>query len=138
MPHLTVEYSRNLEAKLDIDALVQALHEVASNIEALPVAGIRTRAVARDYYRIADCDADNLFVHLVLRIAPGRPFELRKEIGDTIFAALCKHLEPVYSAAPLAISFEVQELDDDFRWKQNNLRDYMSKRTGASNPGSGA
>ncbi len=129
MPHLTVEYSNNLEADIDIDALIRVLHDTAANIEALPVGGLRTRAVARKHYRIADGHPDNAFVNLVLRIAPGRSFDVRKAVGEALFQALCHHLEPIYSSSAIAISLEIQELDADLRWKRNNLREYMAKRS---------
>jgi len=128
MPHQTIEYSANLEPQLDIDALVRVLHETAAGIDALPIGGLRTRAVARQHYRIADGHPDNAFINVFLRIAPGRPFDVRKAAGEKLFEALCDYLEPIYSSSPLAISYEIQELDADLRWKQNNLRDYMTKR----------
>ena len=128
MPHQTIEYSANLEPQLDIDALVRALHETAAGIDALPIGGLRTRAVARQHYRIADGHPDNAFINVFLRIAPGRPFDVRKAAGEKLFQALCDYLEPIFSSSPLAISYEIQELDADLRWKQNNLRDYMTER----------
>ncbi len=128
MPHQIIEYSANLESAVDIDALVKALHETAAGIDALPVGGLRTRAVARQHYRIADGHTDNQFINVVLRLAPGRPFEVRKAAGEKLFEALCDFLEPVFSTSPLAISYEIQEIDADLRWKKNNLRDYLAKR----------
>lgn len=129
MPHLTVEYSKNLAASVDIDAMLQVLHEAAANIEALPVGGLRSRAVAREHYRIADGHPDNTFINLTLRLAPTRSFDVRKEIGETLFQVLCDYLESTYASTPLAISFEIQEMGAELRWKQNNLRDYMAKRS---------
>ena len=77
---------------------------------------------------VADGHPDNGFINVFLRIAPGRPFEVRQAAGQELFQALCDYLEPIYSSSPLAISYEIQELDADLRWKKNNLRDYMSKR----------
>jgi 5-carboxymethyl-2-hydroxymuconate isomerase len=128
MPHQIVEYSKNLDAIVDIDALLEVLHQTASGVEAFPLAGLRTRAVSRSHYRIADCHADNGFVHVVLRIAEGRSLEVRRAAGDRIFKALCDFLEPVQTKWPLAISFEMQTIDPDLRWKKNNLRDYLAKR----------
>ena len=129
MPHLTVEYSKNLASNVDIDAMLQVLHEAAANIEALPVGGLRSRAVAREHYQIADGHPDNSFINLLLRLAPTRPFDVRKEIGETLFKVLCDYLESTYASTPLAISFEIQEMGAELRWKQNNLRDYMAKRS---------
>ena len=128
MPHQTIEYSANLEPKLDIEALVRVLHETAASIDALPIGGLRTRAVARQHYRIADGHPDNAFINVFLRIAPGRSFDVRKAAGEKLFQALCEYLEPIYASSPLAISYEIQELDADLRWKQSNLRDYLAAR----------
>lgn len=128
MPHQVIEYSANLEPRLRLPDLVAVLHETAASIDAFPLAGLRTRAVRRDAYRIADDHRDNGFVHVVLRIAHGRPLDIQKDAGERIFEALCKHLEPVYAESPLAISFEMQEINPDLRWKRNNLREYLAKR----------
>ena len=129
MPHLTVEYSKNLETNIDIGELVRVLHETAANIEALPVGGLRTRAVAREHYQIADGHPDNAFVNLLVRLAPTRPFDVREAIGETLFGVLCQYLEPIYASMPLAISFEIQEMGAELRWKRNNLREYMARRS---------
>ena len=128
MPHQTIEYSANLEPELDIEALVKVLHETAAGIDALPIGGLRTRAVAREHYRIADGHPDNTFINVFLRIAPGRPFDVRKAAGEKLFKALCDYLEEIYSSTPLAISYEIQELDADLRWKKNNIREYLAAR----------
>ena len=62
MPHQIIEYSANLDADMDVDALVSAMHDTATGIDALPMAGIRTRAIRHDHYKIADGHEDNLDV----------------------------------------------------------------------------
>lgn len=128
MPHQIIEYSANLGSRIDIDGLVVRLHDTAATIDALPVGGLRTRAVARTHYRVADGHPDNAFINVMLRLAPGRSQEVRKAAGEALFAALCEFLEPTYSTSPLAISCEIQEIDAELRWKQNNLRTYMAQR----------
>lgn len=128
MPHQIIEYSANLESLVDMHALVDSLHETAMGIEGLPLGGLRTRAVRRDIYQVADQHPDNAFVHMVLKLGHGRDEETRKGFGETIFASLCEILEPVSSTSPIAISFEIQEIDAVLTWKKNNLRDYMAKR----------
>ena len=128
MPHQTIEYSANLEAELDITELICVMHDTAANVEALPLGGLRTRAVAREYYRIADSHPDNTFINVVLRIAPGRSNEIKKDAGDILFETLTNYLESIYSHAPVAISLEIQELDAEFRWRKSNTREHMAKR----------
>jgi 5-carboxymethyl-2-hydroxymuconate isomerase len=128
MPHQIIEYSANLESKMDVQALVDGLHQVAMDTDGLPVGGLRTRTARREQYQVADCDPDNAFVHVILKLGHGRPVEVRRAYGEKLFAALCELLEPVSSASPLAISFEIQQIDPELTWKKNNLREYMTKR----------
>ncbi len=128
MPHQIIEYSANLDARMDIQALVDGLHENAMGIEGLPLGGLRTRAARRENYKIADEHPDNAFVHMILKLGHGRDEDTKKRFGEAIFDALCQLLEPVSYSSPLAISFEIQEIDAVLTWKKNNLREYMAKR----------
>jgi len=113
---------------MDVRALVDGLHQAAMETDGLPIGGLRTRAARRDLYRVADRHPDNAFVHVILKLGHGRPKAVRKEFGEKLFAALCKILEPVSASSPLAISFEIQEIDAELTWKKNNLREYMVAR----------
>ena len=127
MPHQVIEYSANLEADLDIDALVATMHAAAVDVDALPTGGIRTRAARRDIYRIADCHPDNTFINVTLRLAP-RPPEVKQAVGERLFQTLRDFVQPVFEQRPIALSLEIQEIDADFRWKHSNIRDYLARR----------
>jgi 5-carboxymethyl-2-hydroxymuconate isomerase len=128
MPHLTLEYSANLEPELDVPAMVRAVHEAALGTGVFPIGGVRTRAVRREHYRIADGHPDNRFVHLDVKIAAGRPLERRKSAGDAIFKALIGALAPLFERYPLGISMEIMEINPDTSWKQNNLHEIVTAR----------
>ena len=130
MPHLTIEYTANLESALHLPALIEALHATAAGIDIFPLAGLRTRAERRDTYRVADGHPDNAFVHLILRIGHGRALEVRQAAGEKLFAAPCAHLEPLLATTPLAISFEIQEIDPVLNYTSGNIREYLARRAG--------
>ena len=127
MPHQIIEYSANLEAHLDIEALVENMHQAAVAIEALPIGGIRTRAERRDVYRVADGHPDNVFINVTLRIAP-RPPEVKRAVGERLLEALKLFVQPVFDKQPMSLSLEIQEIDAEFRWKHSNIRDYLAQR----------
>lgn len=131
MPHLTIEYTANLEPGLCLPALMQALHTVAAGIEAFPLAGLRTRAERRDDFLVADGHPDNAFIHLTLRIAHGRSLEVRKAAGDALFEVLCRELQPLLATKPLALSFEISEIDPVLNYKGGNIREYLAGRGAA-------
>jgi len=130
MPHQIIEYSANLDADMNIDELIAALHETAADIDALPVGGLRTRAVRRDHFKIADGHPDNTFINVTLRVAQGRTLEIRQDAGERLFAALCDFIAPIFDRRPMALSCEIQEISPETRWKQSNIRDYLARRTG--------
>ena len=128
MPHQIIEYSNNLSQKFDISELVVALHNCAAQIEALPLAGLRTRAFAAEHYAIADRHPDNAYIAVYLRLGQGRPESLREEIGEELYACLSVCTAELQASTPLALSYEVQEIDPVTRWNKNNLRDHLAKR----------
>ena len=130
MPHLNIEYSANLGEALDIQALVDRIHETALETGIFPLGGVRTRAEARSHYRIANGNPDAGYIHMVVRIGSGRDAETRRSAGEKIFGALCDFTDQVYRSRPLALSFELHEIPPDMAWRKNNLHDLLKKEAG--------
>lgn len=128
MPHQIIEYSANLDEDMRVDELVAALHETAKGIDALPIGGLRTRAVARQHFAVADGHPDNSFINVTLRMARGRTLEVRKDAGERLFKALCDFIEPIFNERPVSLSYEIQEIRPETRWMQSNIREYLAKR----------
>jgi 5-carboxymethyl-2-hydroxymuconate isomerase len=72
--------------------------------------------------------AENGFVHVVLRIRPGRQPDVERRLGETVFAAACAYLDSVFRTTPLALSFEVQEIDVTYRFMKNNMEEFWRPR----------
>jgi 5-carboxymethyl-2-hydroxymuconate isomerase len=132
MPHVICEYSANVDDKIRIDALLATLHDAMLGTGVAEAAGLRTRAARREHVRIADNDPANGFVNVTIRLAKGRPPEIRKQVAAALFGAASRHLEDVFTTTPLALSVEVQEIDPEFRLHVNNIRDWMKTRETAA------
>lgn len=132
MPHIVVEYSANLRARIGPENLIECVHQAALRTGVFPIGGTRTRAAERSCFRIADGHPDNAFVHVVLRIAHGRDLATRRRVGEEVFGAVCKYLEGPFERSPLGISLEIQEIDPAVSWKKNNLHEYVNRRQGAA------
>ncbi len=78
MPHVLVEYSSNLEDAVSIRELIDDLHITMIESGLFDLSAIRTRALPRSIYRIADGKPENVFLHIVTRIRSGRSVEERK------------------------------------------------------------
>jgi 5-carboxymethyl-2-hydroxymuconate isomerase len=131
MPHIVIEYSSNLRERLNLEQFVREVHDATVETGEFPMAGLKTRTSERTCYRVADGHPDNAFVHVVLRFRPGKDPVKKYQAGEKVFAAICNHLAPIYDSSPLGITFEMQEIDTDFRFLKSNLGDYVKRREGA-------
>ncbi len=125
MPHFTIEYSANLDGRLDIGAVCEVVRQAAVETGIFPLGGIRVRAIRCEHYAIADNKRDYGFLDMVLRIGEGRDLPTRKKAGEHVFQALSRHLDPVFAASKFALSFDMQINDKDTSWKRNNIHDVL-------------
>ena len=121
MPHLTVEYSANLEGRTDLDALCVALLETVLETGLFEVGAVRVRALRADHYAIADRLSENAFIDLNLRIGKGRTAEERKRTGEALFATANKLVAPLFETPHFALSLEIREINAELSWKKNAI-----------------
>src|SRR3954464_12044113 len=125
MPHFTLEYSANLEARVNIGAVVEVVRKAAIESGIFPLGGIRVRAVRCEHYSIADGDPQHGFLAMVLRLGEGRDLAARQKAGEHIFKALSAHLDPVFAGSKFALSFAMQINDKETSWKRNNIHEAL-------------
>ena len=125
MPHFTIEYSANLDSRLDIAEVVELVRKAAIETGIFPLGGIRVRAIRCEHYAIADGRADYGFLDMLLRLGEGRDLATRKRAGDHIFKALSAHLDPVFAKGRFALSFDMQINDKETSWKRNDIHNAL-------------
>jgi len=130
MPHLIIEFSANActtnDGPVDIDALVDTLHDAALATGIAPLDGLRTRAVGRNHYAIADRHPDNSFIAVTARLGAGRSDEDKRRFIESLMEAL----EGFLGAArqPMMLSVEYQEIDPADRVNSNHVRPLVAAR----------
>lgn len=130
MPHIIIEHSSGISDMLSIEELVAGLHDVAMSLPALPVGGIRTRAHRAEYSRVGDGKDGREFIYIIVRLGQGRTDEVKREIGDTLFAVLTDFTENCFnSGQPLSLGLEIQEIEKDWTWKKNNIHKILEDET---------
>lgn len=127
MPHVTVEYSANLEEQVSPRRLVDAIHRAALATGVFPIGGLRTRAERRDVYAVADGNPDNAFVAVIARVGEGRDAATRKRVAATLMAVLEAETAEVFKSRGLGLTVEVQEIDGAASLKTNNLHERIKK-----------
>ena len=125
MPHFTIEYSANLEGRVDMGKVVEVVRKAAVETGIFPLGGIRVRAVKCEHYAIADGNPRFGFLDMLLRLGEGRDLATRKKASEHIFKALSAHLDPLFAQSQFALSFDMQINDKETSWKRNNIHEAL-------------
>lgn len=127
MPHVIIEYTDNLTEKANIPALLKKVNDsLLKYPEIVPIGGLRTRAIELKDYVVADGAEDDAFVHVMLKLAPGRTEEAITLIADVLFATVEEHFQDMYEERYLALSMEVEEFSRP-TYRKNNIHTRYKK-----------
>ncbi|MEM1387634.1 MAG: 5-carboxymethyl-2-hydroxymuconate isomerase [Pseudomonadota bacterium] len=127
MPHLQIEYSGNLDDRVDIAGLCEHLRRAASEIEAFPNPGIRVRAVRVAHYAIADGNPEHGFIDLSIRLRAGRSAAVKQDATARLFSAMKDYVAPAMASHSIAISAEMRDIDPALSPKYSNTRDHLGR-----------
>jgi 5-carboxymethyl-2-hydroxymuconate isomerase len=121
MPHILVEYSSNLERGMSVTALIDGLHQTVIDSGLFEPAAVRTRALPRDIYLIADRAPENIFLHIIARIRAGRTTVERKSLGNSLLRTAREALAALPASTPIALTVEVQEIDPEMLFRHMTI-----------------
>jgi 5-carboxymethyl-2-hydroxymuconate isomerase len=125
LPHITLEYSANLDEAMSIKDLVGDVHRAVLATGTFKIGAVRTRAARRDIFVVADGDPENAFINVVARIGRGREVEKRRGLAQAIMTALEAQTATLAQSRGLALSVYVEEIDEDGALRKNNLHARM-------------
>ncbi|SCK15579.1 5-carboxymethyl-2-hydroxymuconate Delta-isomerase [Vogesella sp. LIG4] len=109
MPHLTVEYSANLQ-QLPAPQLLQRLNDVLLQSGQFAGPDIKSRALPLPVFLVGDEPAGHAFVHVKLALLSGRPPEVKKMLSQQLLDALQSVCD---WPAELAVQLCVELMDID-------------------------
>ena len=119
MPHLTLEYSDNIE--VDVQPLLARLHEEVVATGAINLKGIKSRAIKHTQYRMAEGDPDYAFVHVGLLIREGRPIEVQKEATQRVMKVLKETFGHLFEKRKLSLTVDLKEMRDGIALTDHNI-----------------
>ncbi len=119
MPHLTLEYSDNIE--VDVQPLLARLHQEVVATGAINLKGIKSRAVKYTQYRVADGDPDYAFVHVGLLVREGRPIEVQKETTQRVMKVLKETFGHLFEKRKLSLTVDLKEMRDGIALTEHNI-----------------
>lgn len=119
MPHLTLEYSDNID--VDVQPLLARLHEELVATGAINLKGIKSRAIKHTQYRIADGNPDYAFVHVGLLIREGRPIEVQKDATRRVMKVLKETFGSLFDTRKLSLTVDLKEMRDGIALTEHNI-----------------
>ena len=117
MPQLTLEYTDNIQQKVDFSEVFREMHAVLFDVGGIPLENCKSRAIKRSDYFIGKGESDGAFIHIDMAFLAGRPLELKQEIGRRVLQILEKCYSPFLSAHNLQITVEIRELARELYFK---------------------
>lgn len=118
MPHITLEYTSNINQEIRTSELFGLLYELVSNVGDVAIENCKGRVIEREDYHIGSGGEQKAFVHLCIRMLAGRSNELKSELGRETLKLLKEHFAPATSAMDLQITVEIQDIAREAYFKE--------------------
>ncbi|NNE54345.1 MAG: 5-carboxymethyl-2-hydroxymuconate isomerase [Sulfitobacter sp.] len=125
MPHFHIDYSPNLEARMDMLAFCTCLRDAAMETGLFPLAGIRIRATPAAHVVMADGNPDHAFLDLSVRLREGRTQEAKEKATKHIFEAAAAFCAPLLETSSFMLSLEMRDIDAALSPKVSSIRQYL-------------
>lgn len=110
MPHLIVEYSRNLAGFPEAQALTELNQAITASPEVADEADLKTRFVVANSFAIGTAPEPRAFVHAQLRLLSGRTPEAKRDLSERV-AAVLRRLAPKPGGVLVQLSVEIVDMD---------------------------
>jgi 5-carboxymethyl-2-hydroxymuconate isomerase len=110
MPHLVLEYSANVPGRPDLRRVLLDLHDAFAATGLFERKDLKSRAVRRELFAVADGAEDRPFVALSISILDGRPDEVKAALSDAALDVLVRAFPELVAEGRGAISVEVRDL----------------------------
>jgi 5-carboxymethyl-2-hydroxymuconate isomerase len=134
MPHVVLQYTANLEARVDMKALCRNIADtlIAQRDEAggplFPPGGTRVLAYPAQTYAVADSKGDYAFCYINIRIAEGRSETKKKASGDAVLTKVQAHFESAFAKGHVGVTIQIDESPGQvYDAKHSNLHPLFKK-----------
>lgn len=106
MPHIIVEYSTTIEPTVDIESLLEKLHNsLAKHVD---LNRIKTRAIALNNNIVGSTGHNGHMVHTTLLLLEGRDIETKQIYGKELTDIINNDIKPHFPNC--AITLEVRDM----------------------------
>jgi 5-carboxymethyl-2-hydroxymuconate isomerase len=125
MPHFHIDYSANLEERIDMAAFCRVIRDAAVDTGLFPRAGIRVRALKADHVVMADDNPDHAYLDLSIRLRAGREPQAKADAVAHIFAKAEEFCADILANSSFMLSLEMRDVDAELSPKVSSIRRYL-------------
>lgn len=129
MPHFHIDYSPNLEERIDIPGFCVVLRDAAMETGVFPLAGLRIRATPAAHVVMADGNPDHAYLDLSIRLRAGRSDADKARATQHIFDAASAFCAPLLKTTSFMLSMEMRDIDPALSPKVSSIRDHLPGET---------
>lgn len=110
MPHIVVEYSKNIGDVIDVSKLVGQLHEELA-AQGIDIARIKTRGMACNCVAVGTHGSHGHMLHATLLLLEGRDAATKKQYGDALYNKMKEYVGNTVKHC--SITLEIRDMNKD-------------------------
>lgn len=112
MPHLIFECSQELEQQLPFQQIFADCHQMLSDLLPTQITSCKSRIIPYSKYLVGD-ESKNMFIHLTIRILPGRSQEVKSDAAGKAITIVRQNLRTL-DIINTSISVDLYELSPHY------------------------
>ncbi len=117
MPHLTLEYTSNLDEWANDPDLLLSLHRLLHSAAGIKIDNCKSRWRMVEEWVVGNGEGESAFLHLDLRFLEGRPLSTKQAVGVGALELIHKHFASIPEELALQITVEIQDIKKDAYFK---------------------
>ena len=115
MPQLILEYSSNVIETDKLQSLFRNFHALMAERLPTDIHTCKSRAIECETYLVGQCQSENAFIHVSLKVLPGRSQETLRAVGDEMMQMMAHHFSVSAKRLKLHMTMEISELQTYFK-----------------------
>ncbi|MDR9825443.1 5-carboxymethyl-2-hydroxymuconate isomerase [Vibrio sp. FNV 38] len=106
MPNLVMEYTNTVEERVNVQGLIEDLHQVAIDSCLFDVASIKSRTLRCDHWLMGSEQDESDFIHITFELLDGRSEKQKKELSCALMAVLLEQASQISS-----LTINIRDMD---------------------------
>ena len=117
MPHITLQFTDNIESLPNFNQLFSEVHQTINAIAGIKIENCKSKAIKLENFYIGDGSKSKGFLHLEVKFLAGRTIEVKSEIGKKLLEILKTHFKESLSLLDFQITIEIIDIEKNCYFK---------------------